>query len=257
MDNRQSRDQLQLELQRRGLPRAYIDRLLAELDDHFTDILEERNSTMNTARKLHFEPDDIQRRLGTPTQLAIFAVEQYRARNFWGRHPWITYLVAPLPLLAIVLIAFCLAVWLATTAGSYVAVNWFGWSLNPGEHLWLQSFSLALFSWGLIVVPPLITAWLLCSVYQRNALDWRWPVLGCTLLAMVVALFAVSWQLSIGPGAADRGRLTIGFTFSGSADWLLLSFLPKFTLALSIGLLLVKRAHYQLDEKCCSRASLP
>src|SRR6476660_546432 len=102
MASHPSRDELRSELRRQRLPQAYVERLLAELDDHYEDLLEERSTSMGAARKLQPEPgqsDDLQQRLGEPAQLALFAGEQYHARSFWGRHPWVTYLLGPLPLL--------------------------------------------------------------------------------------------------------------------------------------------------------------
>src|SRR5262245_27931207 len=46
MANHPSRDELRSELERQKLPRAYIERLLSELDDHFEDLLEERSTSM-------------------------------------------------------------------------------------------------------------------------------------------------------------------------------------------------------------------
>src|SRR4051812_18136139 len=99
MASHPSRDELRSELRRQKLPQAYIDRLLAELDDHYEDLLEERNTSMGAARKLQLEQDELQQRLGEPAQLALFAADQYHARSFWGRHPLVTYLLGPLPLL--------------------------------------------------------------------------------------------------------------------------------------------------------------
>src|SRR5215813_8916406 len=97
-----SRDELRSELERQKLPRAYIERLLSELDDHFEDLLEERSTSMGAARKLQTKQstqDDLQQRLGEPAQLALFAGERYHGRSFWGRHPVVTFLIGPLPLL--------------------------------------------------------------------------------------------------------------------------------------------------------------
>src|ERR1700755_1996694 len=96
------RQELRRELRRQKLPHAYIERLLAELDDHYEDLLEERSTSMGAARKLQTEADqsdDLQQRLGGPAQLALFAGEQFHARSFWGRHPLVTYVLGPLPLL--------------------------------------------------------------------------------------------------------------------------------------------------------------
>jgi hypothetical protein len=253
MVDQPSREQLRWELRRRGLPRAYIERLLAELDDHFADLLEERNPSMSAARKLQFEQDieqdDLQQRLGSPTQLAIFAAEQYHARSFWGRHPWVTFVVAPLPLLVAFLATYGLVLTLAMKGISFVAENVFGWSFAPHEHPWFQGITVGILIWGLIVLPPLAAAWLLCRVAQRNALSWRWPAVACALLAFVVAASAVSYRLATVP---NNGMLAVGFGFNASADWLLLTFLPKFALALGIGLLLVKRAQQKLELETMS-----
>src|SRR6476620_2179631 len=112
MANHPSRDELRSELERQKLPRAYIERLLSELDDHYEDLLDERSTSMGAARKLQPErstQDDLQTRLGKPAHLALFAGEQYHARSFWGRHPWVTYLLGPLPLLVVCWIGFALA----------------------------------------------------------------------------------------------------------------------------------------------------
>src|SRR6476660_6646776 len=104
-----SRDELRSELRRQKLPQAYIVRLLAELDDHYDDLLEERSTSMGAARKLQPETvsqENLHTRLGEPAPLALFAAEKYHARSFWGRHPVVTFLVGPLPLLV--------AVWLPT-----------------------------------------------------------------------------------------------------------------------------------------------
>lgn len=240
----QPRDEFRDELERRGLPRAYIERLLSELDDHFTDLLEERNTSMNAARKLNPERDDLQQRLGSPTQLAIFASEQYHARTFWGRHPIITFLVGPLPLVLACWLAFSLALSATILGISYLSGNVLGWSIEPHEHPWLQAIGVALASWYVRVFPPLAAAWLLCRVAHRNGLDWRWPALACSHLAVVAAVFTVSYRLATEP---NNGLLVIGFDVGTSPRWLLLTFLPKFAIALGIGLLLVKRAQRQVE----------
>ncbi len=252
MANHPSRDELQSELLGQGLPPTYIVRLLAELDDHFEDLLEERSTSMGAARKLQInpeaiDPNDLHQRLGNPTQLAVFAAEQYHARSFWGRHPLVTYLLAPLPLLVACYIAHAFALWAVMYGVYLVGVHLFGWTdamfANPANFIWLQAGSIAFISWYAIVAPPLTTAWLLCRTFRRNTLDWRWPVLGCALLATFAGVFATSYQIATEP---NSGRFMIGIDLGLTPSWLLLKFLPKFALAMGIGLLLVKRAQRQL-----------
>jgi MFS family permease len=249
MDDRQSHDELQAELrtelERRGLPPAYIARYLAELDDHFTDLLQERNLDMSTARKPDLSVNDLHDRLGHPTQLANCAAEQYHARSFFGRHPILTFLFGPLPLLVMMWVA----VWLSAIALALVIVG-IGYvmehaagipvlSMDSGGHPWLQAVILTIFSGLILVLPPLVAAWLLCRLAARNALDWRWPTLGCTVLALVAAVFMVSYHLRT---LGQDGKLIVGFDLGTSPSWILLTFLPKFVLALGIGLALVWRS---------------
>jgi hypothetical protein len=252
MENEPLHNEFRSELERRGLPRAYIERLLSELDDHYTDLLEERSTSMGAARKLQTEFDndrfaDVEQRFGNPAQLAIFAAEQYHARSFWGRHPWITYLLAPLPLLVTCWIAFGLAFWAFTYGLAFVGSQIFGWSdetfANPADYIWHQAAAITFMRWYVTVLPPLTAAWLLCRTYRRNALDWRWPIVGCILLAAVAGVFTTSYRIATEP---NNGMFMIGFDVGTSTDWLL-RFLPKFALALGIGLLLIKRAQRQME----------
>jgi hypothetical protein len=247
MDNRPSYDKLRSELARRGLPRAYIERLVTELDDHYTDLLEERSTSMGAARKLQPSSDDVQDRLGDPIQLAIYAAEQYHARSFWGRHPLVTYLIAPLPLLVACFVGYGLAFIALCFVIEFVGWYVFGWTeatfANPADFIWLQAGIIALMCWYIMVLPSLTAAWILCRSYRRNALDWRWPVLGCTLLAIVSGFFQTSYRIATEP---NSGLFMIGFDVGTSLDWLL-RFLPKFALAMGIGLLLIKRAQRQLE----------
>ena len=207
---------------------------------------------MGAARKLQLESgqsDDLQQRLGEPAQLALFAGEQYHARSFWGRHPWVTYLLGPLPLLVAMWVLYLAAIWIPTYCiGTFC--ERMGWVTAPESEtsangLLTQAIVLACFTWGLVVLPPLGAALSLCRVYRRNALDWRWPVVGCAVLAILVAAIHVSWRLKTGTGAKEHGMVMFGivpYTYTPQAFSLIS---VKFALAMGIGLLLVKRAQRQ------------
>jgi hypothetical protein len=250
MASHPSRDELRSELRRQGLPQAYIRRLLTELDDHYEDLLEERSTSMGAARKLQVPKngrDDLQQRLGEPAQLALFAAEQYHARSFWGRHRWLTFVIGPLPMLAVAWIVTLLGMTWMGTGIAYVCEHLFGLSdemTRPQDHLWAQAMTMVAVSWFTIVIPPLTVAVLLCRVARRNAVNWRWPIVACTLLAIVVGFLSVGYRLALAP---QEGQFMIGFTFGGSAQWILLRYLPKVAVAMGIGLLLVKRAQRQLE----------
>jgi hypothetical protein len=245
--------ELRRELRRQRLPSAYVERLLSELGDHYEDLFEERSSSMGAARKLQVQQDDSEQRLGDATRLAVFAAEQYHTRSFWGRHPLVTFVFGPLPLLVLgwvtCVLAYCVVVVLPAITIGYASEHWFGWPLeefHEYEYPYVQSIVMVLASWYVTVFPSLIAALLLCRTYRRNALDWRWPVAGCGLLAIVAGFFAASGHISTGPSESERGLFMIGVNVGASPSWLLFTFLPKFAVAAGIGLLLVKRAQQKL-----------
>lgn len=250
MANHPSRDELRSELRRQRLPRAYITRLLAELDDHYEDLVEERSTSMGAARKLQTESisqKNLHTRLGEPAQLALFAAEQYHSRSFWGRHPLLTFGFAPLPLLVALWIAvvFCMAQF--GSGLGYVIEHWFGlpperWEFQ--DHLLAQAIVMALATWLAIIFPMLSVAALMCRTARRNVVKWRWPILTCGLLSLVAGFLSVGYRVAL---AADEGRIVVGFDYNDSMRWALLTYLPKFVVAMGIGLLLVKRAQRQFE----------
>jgi hypothetical protein len=119
------------------------------------------------------------------------------------------------------------------------------WDETSANGLLAQAIVLACFTWGLVVLPPLGAALSLCRVYRRNALDWRWPVVGCALLAVLVAAIHVSWRLKTGTGPRENGMVMFGIIPPSTSRAILLISV-KFVLAMGIGLLLVKRAQRQI-----------
>ena len=247
MANPPSRDALRTELEQRGLPPAYIERLLGELDDHYNDLLEERSSSMGAARKLDFEADDLQKRLGEPTQLAIFAAEQYRARSFWGRHPIVTFVLGPLPLLLISwIVTGCTVVWTAEGI-TYIGEHWFG--IEQRQNCVRRPFVgckpvSCLFASGLSCFSASLVAAAMCRTARRNAVSGVGRLFLARLLSFVAG-FLVSGLLSR-IGSPMKGRIMLGVDLDFSARLVVLTYLPKFAAAIAIGLLLVKRSQQKL-----------
>ena len=108
----------------RGLPRSYIARFVAELEDHLQDIsLEQEVSVSTDMRKA---PDDRVwvERLGSQEQLVEHAVANYQGASFAGRHPVMVFLLAPIPAALI-----CWAVFLLVAV---LGVEGLGYVLGPG-----------------------------------------------------------------------------------------------------------------------------
>lgn len=217
---------------------------------------------MSAARMPDFRVNDLDERMGSPTELAIFAAEQYRARSFFGRHPIFTFLFGPLPLLLTLWIAFWAVLAIPCLGIEYFSEHVFGRPIIEENYPMLGHVLLSFFVWELIVLAPLITAWHLCRVAHRNALGWRWPVAACSLLAFFVSLLQFTWQLKGTPNVPGQmGYFMIGIGPGSSLSWALLTWLPKFALALGIGLALVwreqRRDRGEISDSSATISTLP
>ena len=96
----QWRDRLREELRKRNLPPAYAARLIEELADHVTDL--EQENPNKDAQML------VEEKLGSPESLAEAAAVELAGRMFAGRHPVLTFLVAPIPATVLTLAAVLL-----------------------------------------------------------------------------------------------------------------------------------------------------
>lgn len=186
------------ELERRGLPGPYIERVLRELNDHWMDVVEEQRQSgadADRARAVALE------RLGRPEKLVRVAVAQYQARSFFGRHPVFTFLLAPVLLTIAMWVALLvlgiatfhgLSSWVGHTAG---LTTWTAWTL----------YYLALWA------PPALAALLFCRLAHWSGRGWRWLCATCLVLALLAASFHATLTLPVEPGT---GRVTIGFGLS-------------------------------------------
>jgi len=258
MDGRQQREKLELELRRQGLPRAYIERLLAEWDDHLADLQDERKSGMSTAGKPEQEAANerstdvlsIAQRLGDPAELAAFATKQYRTPSFLGRHPLFTFAFAPVLMLllswmGILFGSIGVGALLDRSTGSPIGdprKDPFGF--NVGITFWI---------WLLTTLVPLANVLFLCRVARRNAVSWRWAWVAVSIVSVVCASLLVRVIQPTNdheiPGSIGNGALVTGLGFS-TAPLDLLWFAVKLAVAMGIGMLLIRRAQrlQQIDE---------
>src|SRR6516162_152823 len=96
MHNPLSLDSLHIELMRKGLPREYVRRVVQELADHQQDIQDEGPGSRTSGGSP--SPTEEADRLGNPHALVDAIVSTYRASTFCGRHPWLTFVIVPIPL---------------------------------------------------------------------------------------------------------------------------------------------------------------
>jgi hypothetical protein len=126
----------------------------------------------------------------------------------------------------------------------YYTLSFF-WEVDLSSvHPTLKALLGGVFGWYFTVFPPLAAALLLCRTYRRNALNWRWPVLGCVLLAFIAGTFYTGIRASIDPN--KDFIVYFSHDLQSSPEWILLTFMPRFALALGIGLLLIQRAQRQM-----------
>lgn len=78
------------ELARRGVPARFRRRLLAELRDHATDLTDGEDLAMTD--------EVLNRRLGTPAELADHAAANYRRSTWVARHPLAVFGLLPVPM---------------------------------------------------------------------------------------------------------------------------------------------------------------
>jgi hypothetical protein len=165
-----------------------------ELRTHLEELMEE-----NPQMEVSMLTD----RLGSPDQIATWAAAAYRRRTFVGRHPVLAFLVAPIPCVIACLAALTLSV---GALGSLLSDSW----LHSPSGTAFATFSLALFTWSLRLLPFVV----LVAVFQRAAYragcDWRWGVAAALLLTLFAATFAVDYQAPT--GIPDSGRFSVGLT---------------------------------------------
>lgn len=85
-----------------GVPPAYVRRTVRELRDHVEDMEREADLCPCAGGAVTCE------RMGDPTKVAHAILHEYRQRVWLARYPWITSVILPVLLSALVLIAYFL-----------------------------------------------------------------------------------------------------------------------------------------------------
>lgn len=195
MSNQPTLELLRRELRHRGLPRRYVERVVGELADHQSDIDSEAAAAGAIVRV------DAAHRLGDPAALADHVVETYQRRTFAGRHPVLTFVVAPLPaLLAGWAVAYL--VMAALGAAWFAAIGYgsmLGSAVAQAGHALLTS------------LPPAIVAGAFYWLAVRSGRGWRWAAASCGLIALAAMSFSSTMIPPVEPGT---GQLRIGFGMS-------------------------------------------
>ncbi len=177
----------------------------------------------------------LEERLGQTEELAEAAVANYRNASFIGRHPVVTFLLAPIPLLVAFWAGFMFLGFSAARFAPVVfgdAYQFVGKPVSdwPAALVWwahgLESMSR--------LVPQMLVAGLLCLLALRSGRGWRWGMLGCGLVALVASMTCIQLDL---PLEAGKGRLSVGLAMPPQDLWQLAQCFPP----LVAGLLVIWR----------------
>ena len=177
MDGRRWLDSLREEFARRRLPPQSAERMIVELTDHYHDFMEEQMS--KDARDSEgLDRESVERELGSAADIGAAAVEEYRRQRFAGRHPLFVFAVLPIVSLPILSLALMLAI------GGLLYILIPDSVPDAGaEPAWASPLIRTAIC-GLVILPAIGLAALLCRAARRAALDWKWPLVACLLLAL-------------------------------------------------------------------------
>lgn len=184
-------DRLRRQLEKRRLPRAYIERIVEEMTDHFHDLTEE---SMNSEEEAIL-------RLGDPEQVARATAGQYRRRTFLGRHPIIAFLTfAVSPVFSFVLLAaleiFAVVESLNLVSSFITAIFHLqddaSGRIPPGIEIGLRIGMPLLF----IIVPSAVLMLVYGRLARRTPYARRWLLVSCGVISAIASapIFSVGFN---------------------------------------------------------------
>lgn len=187
-------------LVRQGLPRPYRERLMDELLDHAICLKEE------TAGMDAVETETEKHKVGEPTQLARLAGEEYRKRTWLGRHPIVTFLVAPIPMLVLSWVLSMLLLIIPGKVLQACGVASDGLTVSSLSPATVQLLNAGHYLWA--VSPFIVTSIWACWIARRTGRGARWLLACCAVITVVAAAYESHTVLPTTPG---QGMLSVGF----------------------------------------------
>jgi hypothetical protein len=199
MSNHRMLETVAAELRRCGLPSAEVARLLQELADHVADLLAEQGGLMNEAMQVN---ERIESRLGRPEDLVAAALANRRQTSVFGRHPILSFVMAPIPLAILSWAGFFL-LWIGLVQAT-------GWIL--GENALrdlpaLRDYLMMIMKVGMRFLAPAVAVVLLCWCAKRGGMSWRWTLAATCLVALLAGALVVQSTIST---EARKGTITFG-----------------------------------------------
>jgi hypothetical protein len=140
-------------------------------------------------------------RLGTADDIVQSAKANLPTGAFARRHPIVTYLVAPLPLLIVL--------WIAYLAALIGMVSLFKPTVYEPWHARVAGVLIS----GLAYVPTLLVVLVITWIAIRSQSKVRWWLAGALPVAFLSALLVVSFRMPTAPGT---GNLNVGLVLPPS-----------------------------------------
>ncbi len=196
MDTQRWLDEMECQLRISGVSATYQTRLLEELRDHIEDLsCEERMHAMSAeAVKSQY----LDTRLGPPQEIAEAAKASIRQTQFALRHPIVTFVVLPIPVLVLMWVAYALL--LIVSLNLFQSYKDVGWVVTAASGL----------IHGLAYVPAVALTLLIAWIASRSRARWGWWIAASVIVACVSGLMIVTFAMPTTPGT---GRLAIGLGF--------------------------------------------
>lgn len=214
MDRRNWLDEVARQLRSTGTSCGYQQRLLEELRDHLHEMHFEEGSHLMSADT--FDQQPLEARLGSPSEIATAAETHAGRGRFARRHPVVTFLVLPLPVL--------LLLWVAYTIGLAGILQ----LVQDYQHAgWAVTLAGALIH-GVAYVPAVALVLCLSWLASRSRARIAWMAAAAVLVAFVSSLMIVSFRMPTAPGT---GLLQVGLGFPPHlAQW------PQFAVPLAVAI---------------------
>ena len=201
-------DEVAQALRRQRLPRSYIRRFTEELADHFDDSYD-----TYCQEKIGMDAEAHIARLGAPEDIARHAAHELRRHTYAGRHPFVTFVAAPLPTAVLLLVGLCLPflLILSLVPDEYA----------PGDFPRWAAAVLQTVVWAMPYVPFIAGAFVFCHLATRAFCGARWSFVACGLVGLLAGSFTVSLNLpNSGPGSGSL-MMGLGYRLPPSpAQWL-------------------------------------
>jgi hypothetical protein len=231
------------ELRRQGFPSADVTRLVQELEDHVADLFAEQGGRMDERMQID---ERIESRLGRPDILVAAALANRRQASVFGRHPILSFVVAPVPLAILSWLVF-----LFLCFGLLKTVGWvFGEQYDiEGRAVrdWpaILVFAMNALQIAVRFLPPAVAAALLCWCAKWAGMSWRWTLTATCLIAWIASALFVQVNLPAEPG---QGRFLLGLALPVSPHFQWIN-LAQFLVPIAVGAAFIWRAQCRVIVK--------